>query len=67
MVFIYSVKHFINEKYASKMIAPIPVDLIVVSNSFRFSLLLPPLIAQLKQNGVQDCFRNGSVPLFTLQ
>ena len=34
IIFIYSVKHFINEKYASKMIAPIPVDLIVVTHSF---------------------------------
>jgi MFS superfamily sulfate permease-like transporter len=30
MVFIFSIKHFINEKYKEKMFAPIPVDLIVV-------------------------------------
>jgi hypothetical protein len=32
MVFIFSIKHFINEKYKEKMFAPIPVDLIVVFN-----------------------------------
>ena len=43
MTFIYTVKHFVNEKFKSKMIAPIPVDLIVVvvgtllSYFFKFS------------------------------
>jgi MFS superfamily sulfate permease-like transporter len=30
MIFIYCVKHFINEKFKHKMPVPIPVDLIVV-------------------------------------
>lgn len=31
MIFIYCVKHFINERFKDKMLVPIPVDLIVVS------------------------------------
>ncbi len=30
MVFIYCVKHFVNEKFKEKMPVPIPVDLIVI-------------------------------------
>lgn len=31
MVFLYTIKHFVNEKFKDKMIVPVPVELIVVS------------------------------------
>ena len=39
MVFYYFVKHFINEKYKDKMIAPVPADLILVVLGTLFSYL----------------------------
>ncbi|CAF1045955.1 unnamed protein product [Brachionus calyciflorus] len=40
MIFIYCVKHFVNEKYKDKMIIPIPVDLIVIITGTVLSYLL---------------------------
>lgn len=39
MVFYFSVKHFINEKYKDKMIAPVPADLILVVLGTLFSYI----------------------------
>ncbi len=39
MIFLYVIKHFINEKYKSKMPVPIPVELIVVIFGTLFSYL----------------------------
>ena len=40
MIIIFCVKHFINEKFKEKMIAPVPIDLIVVT-SFLFDAKNP--------------------------
>ena len=32
MIFLYVIKHFINEKYKKRMVAPVPIEFMIVCN-----------------------------------